>query len=355
MKQSEYGALRALVRGTYDIQKMRIQFGNRVVGQFKSKILGQRAGQPEEELDEDSRDVLDRLRERYKKLMDGIKLIPPPKKFRGDEIISTYTEMALVHEYIEMETKEDGHFHLIANAVSQFPLWSEFLEGVKGCGPAMSGVIMSEIDITKAKYPSSLWKYSGLDVADDGAGRSRRKEHLIEVEYTNKKGETAVRDSITFNPFLKTKLTGVLGPSMLKSGRWIWTTKDRYDKKEPWARRIKKVDTKKDADKAAGVYGGEPKDWRGHEQWQELVCDSPYAITYYDYKHRLEHREKYAEDTKGHRHNMSIRYLIKMFLVDLHKAWRTLEGLPVSEPYAEAKLHMQPHSSAEIRSRRKTA
>jgi hypothetical protein len=30
--------------------------------------------------------------------------------------------------------------------------------------------------------------------------------------------------------------------------------------------------------------------------------------------------------------------MIKQFLVDLHIAWRTIEGLPVSLPYHEAKL-----------------
>lgn len=39
--------------------------------------------------------------------------------------------------------------------------------------------------------------------------------------------------------------------------------------------------------------------------------------------------------------NMAIRYMIKMFLKDLWVAWRTLEGLPVTPDYAEAKLGMK--------------
>ncbi|MCP4149787.1 MAG: hypothetical protein GY757_18725 [bacterium] len=155
----------------------------------------------------------------------------------------------------------------------------------------MSGVIISEIDIGKALYPSSLWKYAGLDVAGDGQGRSRKKEHLVETEYTSKDGEQKMKKGITFNPFLKTKLVGVLGPAFLKAR-------------------------------------------------------SPYAEIYGDYKNRLENNPKHLEKTKGHRHNMAIRYMVKRFLVDLHREWRALEGLSVSEEYSVAKLNMHHRQAA---------
>jgi hypothetical protein len=44
------------------------------------------------------------------------------------------------------------------------------------------------------------------------------------------------------------------------------------------------------------------------------------------------------EASKGHRHNAAMRYMIKRFLVDLYKAWRPLEGLPVAPEYGEGKL-----------------
>ena len=37
----------------------------------------------------------------------------------------------------------------------------------------------------------------------------------------------------------------------------------------------------------------------------------------------------------GHRHNASKRYMIKMFLLDLYNEWRTLEDLPIREPYTK--------------------
>jgi hypothetical protein len=40
---------------------------------------------------------------------------------------------------------------------------------------------------------------------------------------------------------------------------------------------------------------------------------------------------------------MALRYMIKIFLIDLYNNWRRLEGLPVAPPYSEAKLGMVPH------------
>jgi len=276
--------LRTMVRGAYDIQKLRIQMGNRIVGNFKSK-LGQEPGQTEEDgVDAEGKAVLASLRAHYKKIADGVARFPRAKDFVGDGVIDTYTELCLIAEYVELEDQEKKHFRRLTSVLEEFPIYVQFLEPIKGIGPAMAGVIVSEIDITKARHPSSLWKYAGLDVASDDRARSRKAEHLVEKAYTNKDGEEATRNSITFNPFLKTKLTGVLASSFLKA------TPNHY----------------------RDVYDG--------------------------YKNRLESHPAHHEKSKGWRHNMAMRYMVKMFLIDLHVAWRALEGLPVSLPYHEAKL-----------------
>jgi len=275
--------LKTIVRGAYDIQKLRIQMGNRIVGNFKAK-LGQEPSKPEEEMDAEGKMILSNLRAHYKKITDGVKTFPRQATFKGDEVISTYTELCLLSQYLDLETSEGRHFRMLGNILKDYPVYNYFLEPIKGIGPAMAGVIISEIDITKAKYPSSLWKYSGLDVAQDGRGRTRKAEHLVDYQYKNKEGEDAVRKGITFNPFLKTKLVGVLGSSFLRAG------------------------------------------------------DNKYSQIYRDYKNRLESRDDLKEESKGHRHNMAIRYMIKMFLIDLHTSWREIEGLPVSTTYQEAKL-----------------
>jgi hypothetical protein len=81
-----------------------------------------------------------------------------------------------------------------------------------------------------------------------------------------------------------------------------------------------------------------------------LKCNSPYRIYYDDMKHRLESSDwgtasKNPTDKNrpkaGHQHKAATRYMIKMFLKDLYVAWRTLEGLPVREPYQEQYLGHQ--------------
>lgn len=275
--------LKTIVRGAYDIQKLRIQMGNRMVGNFKAK-LGQEPNEEETTLDAEGKMILSNLRVHYKKITDGVATFPRQAKFKGDEVISNYTELCLLSQYLDLEKNEKQHFSRLGNILKEYPIYSQFLVDIKGIGPAMAGVIISEIDITKSKYPSSLWKYAGLDVTDNGQGRSRKQEHLVDKEYTNKDGDPAMRKSITFNPFLKTKLIGVLSGSFIKAG------------------------------------------------------DNKYSRIYREYKTRLENHKNHVEKTKGHRHNMALRYMVKRFLVDLHREWRTIEGLPAPVEYSAAKL-----------------
>ena len=262
--------LKTIVRGAYDIQKNRIQTGNRLVGNFKAK-LGQAPSEKEDTIDKEGQQVLLNLRRSHKLLTEGVASFPRQATFKGDEVISDYTELCLVDNYLELEAQEKSHFRRLGNILKGYPIYNEFLLGVTGVGPAMAGVMLSEIDITKAEYPSSLHKYAGLDVASDGQGRSRKVQ---------------IKKGITFNPFLKTKLVGVLGSSFIKQS----------------------------PDKCV------------------------YRKIYDDYKHRLEHMDAHKEKSKGHRHNMAVRYMVKMFLVDLYNAWRRIEGLPVAPTYSEAKL-----------------
>ena len=267
--------------------------GNRLCAQFKAKLGGKPSKKEEETIDEEGRGLIDDLKARFKKLTEGVvgkEGLPSKRKWKGDGLITDYSEAVLIDNYIALERNEATQFRRLESVLDDFPVYTEFLKGVRGCGPAMSGVVIGEIDIAKAQYPSSLWAYAGLDVVvngDESRGRSRRKEHLREVDYIDKDGKPAKRVGITFNPFLKTKLTGVLGPCLIKASS------------EPYR----------------GIYNG--------------------------YKARLENHPKWKDRTKAHRHNAAIRFMIKRFLCDLYAAWRGLEGLPVSEEYSLAKLGLQ--------------
>jgi hypothetical protein len=109
---------------------------------------------------------------------------------------------------------------------------------------------------------------------------------LVESTYLDKEKKEQTKMGISFNPFLKTKLVGVLGSSFLK----------------------------------------------------QSAVKCPYRKIYDDYKHRLENSPAHVEKSKGHRHSMAVRYAVKRFLADLYVAWRTLEGLPVANEYSVDKL-----------------
>lgn len=296
----ENSAVKTMVRGAYDLQKLRISVGNRVVGNFRAK-LGQAPGKKAvDALDEDAKKLLADLKRRHRRIADGLAKAPPTAAFPGDEVISDFTAFALVAQYVELERVEAGHFKRLETVLGEFPIYTEFLAKVTGIGPAMAGVLISEFDIEKARYPSSLWAYAGLDVGPDGLGRSRREEHLVKKSYKTAKGDDKERNSITYNPFLKTKLMGVLAASFLRSGSEY---RDHYD---AYRHRI-------ESDPA------------------RTITDKPGRHTDQTW-------------TKQRRSDAAKRYMIKMFLCDLYKRWRRLEGLPVEPTYHEAKRG-RPHAA----------
>lgn len=301
----KYPELTAMVRGCYDLQKLRMQSGLRLYANFRAK-LGITATSTEEE-DAEAEKVLAIIKKSYDKMCEGVaksKSIPLERGFVGDPVISTYTELILTDQYFELHRDEERQFRQLEKFLSGIPIWDQYLKDVVGVGPAMGGVIITEFDIEKAKYPSSLWRYAGLDVSnDDGLGRSRRENHLIEHTYTDKNGVEKTRMGISYNPFLKTKLTGVLAGSFLRTN-------------SPWKE----------------VYDGYK---------HRLETDPTRAkVTKDEYK-KLYAKDKTTMATKwrpGRINDAAKRYMLKMFLIELYNKWRKLEGLPVSPTYQEWKF-----------------
>lgn len=314
----EMKILKAMVRGAYDLQMLRMQCGLRLCANFRAKLKAHEDETEEEisetgELSEEAESMITMLKASYKRLTDGVarnRTLPSESGFIGDELISTYSELILVDQYRRIEDDEVSSFRQLQSILNNIPIYSEYLSTVKGVGPAMAAVLITGFDIHKATYPSSFWMYAGLDVAFDGRGRTRQEAHLVERKYINKAGVEATRMGVTYNPWIKTKLMGVLSGSFLRAS-------------------------------------------------------SPWAAVYYGYKNRLEtdpsrqkvtlvkykkmHKDK--EDTTkvwppARIHRAALRYMVKQFLLDFWREWRTLKGLPVPGPYSETKLGMPPHSRA---------
>ena len=230
--------LKLMVKGSYDLQTLRIQAGLRLCANFRAKLKDQKYktdeataldefGEPildphqpiNDELSDEALDVIKKLKDSYTRLTDGIarnRTIPKEQGFLGDELISQYTELVLVDQYMRLESQEAAQFRQLTSTLEKIQIYNEYLVDQRGIGPALAAVLITYLDPAKARHASSFWRYCGLDVGPDGAGRSRRVEHLIEREYIDKNGKLATRLSTTYNPWLKMKLLGAMGPSFLK-------------------------------------------------------------------------------------------------------------------------------------------
>lgn len=266
MEQTDRERVRALVRTRYDFQDMRIRMANRL----KKRKDG--TAQDESDAAELSEDAMPALKSAWE----------------GAQKIEKELEKAILAE------------------LKDIPIWEQFLKGVKGIGPCIAGVIISEYDIYRATTVSKLWQFTGLNSGmvkgmkrEDKMIDGKRIPQFTRVEELVR-GDRRVAGFVSpFNGWLRAKMCGVLASSFIKS-------------------------------------------------------QAPYAMDhYYPYKERLAQSENITEERAGngkikqlawkdvrpgHRDKAAKRYMIKMFLRDLYVAWRTLENLPVRVPYAEEYL-----------------
>ena len=376
--------IRSIVRGIYDLQDLRIKTGQRLSANFYLKLGKSTEALDKEEIDRLQAGILTKLKADYARMTDGVACegadglisIPTRKRFVPTGLISTYSEAIMTSNYLKLLEDEEQQFKKLGAVLDDYPIWTEFLQKVDGIGPAIAGVLISEIDIEKAEYPSSLAAYAGLDVVTAaeytdakgarvrvrpcdhsfevmtgpkneavfrmdgqydvdlvGVGRNRHKECLIDREYVTADGETALKKSLSGNPFLKTKLIGILGPSFLKAGK-----KTFVDGVKMGAAKRKSL-LESFGEKVPATMTSDAVDERLRALGREVTyVIGKYAEAYYSYRNRLANMPKHQEKTAKHRHNMAIRYMVKLFLTDYYVVARTMAGLPVAPSYEEAKL-----------------
>lgn len=388
-KDHTISLIRCTCRTVYSLQRQRIQTGNRVAAAFRTNLGIGTVAATEDEFAKEQRSILIRLRKSHRRITDAIARnnesikgaltrLQITKGFTPDDLITKPAELFLVDSYLRFLEIEEQHFKDMALLLEELPIYTTFLKDIPGMGPAMAGVIVSEIDIHKATNPSSLWRYVGLDTVqvveipsngtttllsleqafehpdistDDcgnfmykgvrveqrDVGRNASSYSLVTRQYTDKSGNTTIRRSLSHSRFCKTKLTGVLGGSLLKA-----STVYVNGRSMGGARRLELAES-------LGMETADllPEDRNGavieflKERGYQIVCkSSKYATCYHDYKRRLKSDPKHRNKTPSHQHAMAVRYMVKQLLADLYTHWRTLEGLPVSTSYAEGKLGM---------------
>jgi hypothetical protein len=210
---------------------------------------------------------------------------------------------------VEREALRDVEAHLQA-----LPFFVQVLSDktlYKGIGPTMAGVIMAEFDIHRSDTVSKMWAFAGLHT--EPAERCRHCFTLVDAESFKHIGKTPKACMEAGREYV------VLEADRLKSGKSPRPKKGEKLPYNAWLRT-----------KLVGVLGA-----------VLLKVGSPWRKTYDDYKHRLE--SKGWGKNPGHRHQASIRYMVKMLLLDIHRRWRLHEGLVLRPPYSEEKLGMAPH------------
>lgn len=240
-------AVRMLVRAREDFQAMRKRMDNRI---------GRKANGDAQDIEE--------------------------REFRADDV-ANFAGIA-----DEARGNEKQIEKMLHQTLKRFPVYTEFLSGVKGVGDIAAGWIIAEYDIHKATTVSKLWQFTGLNPGlVPGKKRIENKDGSFSYIPT---GDMVRGDRLTpghvapFNKRLRTAMVGVLADGFIKA-------------------------------------------------------QAPYAMDYYyPYKARLEQEDGWSEESKGHRDRAAKRYMIKMFLKDLYVAWRTIEGLEVRKPYQEEYL-----------------
>ena len=299
--QNNKELVRAAINSYYEFEKVRISIGNRIVSSFNIQN-GQAPSQKKEDMNDDALKQIKVFEKEYQRITDAyvenkhrIKTII--KENQGDDSnlklthIKDITDYYMIDAYVGILEKEENLKSVVESYLKEVPVYDKFLKNVKGCGPLMSAVIITYLDIYKAKYVSSFIKYAGIDTyynEEKGKMVGTTKSRIEVVEYIDKNGEVKTKNSITYQPFLKTKLLGVLAGSFIKTG-------------------------------------------------------SDYATAYYEYKNRKLNDPRMKDESLAHIDKMAKRYMIKIFLTDLFVAWKKIEGLPVPPSYEEKFLGMLPH------------
>lgn len=344
--------IRIATFSAYDLQMLRLQMGARLVANFRHKLGMQQkattiaATEPvaavavssgegvdviateATEVDQEAQEIIDMLRASYRNLTEGVaknRTIPMEKKFKGDTLITDYAELVLVDQFMEIEKREKAQFRALNSMLAKVDIFNVYLKHQIGIGPAMAAVLIAYLDPRKAHRISGFWSYCGVDVGPDGRGRSRRAEHLIDREYTKRDGTTGTKKSVTFNPWLKSRLLGVLCSSFLRLGSGWRHQYDNYKHRinsDPRRIKVTAVQFIKafDSIKKTGSW------------------TTPEGVTVADATILW---------TPKRVHSAAMRYMLKMFLAELWVRWRTLEGLEVTPTYAEAKLGMV-HGSGKV-------
>ena len=158
-------ANRVMTRTFYDLQRPRIMAGNQLIDLYK-RVIGEDNIPKHEDLKTGKLvmdDVIPIIMKGYREYMKEKKRVPGPKAFKPTEALPNYQFFILATRYVDLLNHEKLFMKSIEYGLQDVKIYTHYLAQIKGVGPAMAAVMLSSWDIHKARYPSSLEAYAGLD------------------------------------------------------------------------------------------------------------------------------------------------------------------------------------------------
>ncbi len=200
----------------------------------------------------------------------------------------------------------------------QMPFYQGWLKDFDGVGPVGAAIILSQFDIHKADTVSKMWAFAGL--APLPARRCNSCHNIVAS-----KSNDALYQHVAYSSFRNTKQDvkekAKPCPAQLpiaecdtyESGMTQKPVKGEKLPYNAWLR-----------SKMIGAIGS-----------AQITNETRWRKIYDDYKHRKLTAGWGVSD--GHRHAAAMRYMIKMMLLEIWRAWRAFEGLVVRPTYHEEK------------------
>ena len=281
--------------------------------------------------------------QRIRLIIQG-RLLP---KAPGSEIQLTDGDLIILNNrYEALHREEKAALRDVEDHLMDIGFYREVIladrEKWRGIGPTMAGVILSEFDIRREDNVSKMWKFCGL--APVPAQRCRTCHGIVTKSKTGWRHTLANCEAA--DPV--TDVTELKGSSKCNvCHRRVSKCKDGVGFEHKTKACAAGDNLRDDQTYESGVAMRAVRGQKiPYNKWLKtklvgvlapvlLQCASPYRKFYDEYKHRKVTAGWGQSDL--HRAQASLRYMIKMLLLDVWKDWRTFEGLEVKPSYHEAK------------------
>jgi hypothetical protein len=226
----------------------------------------------------------------------------------------------------ELEVGAEKH---VTAALKSHIMW-DWLSAIRGMGPRMAGVLLSEVDINRAPTVSSLWRHAGC--APVPAADEEEAYRVLVASLGGLEAEIAARLGVAVQEYRSFSSSA---PSALEDvqAKDLWAA--YLEKREQLGRITMVAERPRKGEKLKYNKFLKTK-LLGVMADNFLMLNSPYRRFYDEYKHRKDSAG--WGKSKGHRHNAAKRYMVKMFLQDFWVEWRTRANLPVRVPYSNEYL-----------------